>query len=92
MISSVVFVGLCAIVFAFGVYLTIEQFDIAVCVMTVSVFAILLAITAETYVNGFNAYRSVCPECGYVCTDEEFTNCPKDGHELIVAWKGEKDE
>ena len=53
---------------------------------------IVLGAQISMYLEGFDAYRSVCPECGYVCTDEEFTNCPKDGHELIVAWESEKDE
>lgn len=53
---------------------------------------VVLGVQISMYLEGFNAYRSVCSECGYVCTDEEFTNCPKDGHKLIVAWEGEKDE
>lgn len=92
MVASFVLVSAFTIWFGLGVSLLLEDFDVMICILTVLCLVAVNVMLACSYADGFMAYRSVCPECGYVCTDEEFTNCPKDGNELIVAWEGEKDE
>lgn len=92
MVYATILTIIMCLFFHFFLYVAIDEQSVMIGVLAVLCLVAIVSINFACYNDGFNAYRSVCSECGYVCTDEEFTNCPKDGHKLIVAWEGEKDE